>query len=238
MKLAPAVLALAAIVLLAPDVRSAEPSPVVVELFTSQGCSSCPPADAYLGELARRPGVLALSLHVDYWNYIGWTDPFASKQATHRQKEYSRRLSQKYVYTPEIVVDGAAGEVGSNRKGCERLIAEAKAHRSAEPGLTVERGSDGATAHVGTAASERGPATLWLVRYDEERTTRVLQGENGGRELKNYNVVREWRELATWTGETLDVPVPKGGEGHAAALILQRDGAGPILAARLLPPQD
>jgi hypothetical protein len=238
MNLPPAAFVLAAALVLAPGARAAEPSPVVVELFTSQGCSSCPPADAYLGELARRPGVLALSVHVDYWNYIGWTDPFASKQATRRQKEYSRSLGQKYVYTPEIVVDGAAHEVGSNRAGCERLIDEAKARKTGEPGLTVERGPEGVTAHVGAGPAERGPATLWLVRYDDEHTTRVLQGENGGRELKNYHVVREWRELAAWKGEALDVPVPPGGEGRSGALILQLDGSGPILAAGLLPPPD
>src|SRR5689334_6685490 len=97
--------------------------PVVVELFTSQGCSSCPPADAYLGELAKRTDVLALAFHVDYWNYIGWTDPFAAKWATQRQKDYGNSLAQRYVYTPEIVVGGAAHEVGSNRDAIERLIA-------------------------------------------------------------------------------------------------------------------
>src|SRR5690242_14224748 len=134
MKLGIIAIALALVLLLprAPAEAGAG-SPVVVELFTSQGCSSCPPADAYLAELAARRDVLALSIHVDYWNYIGWTDPFASREATQRQKEYARNLGQKYVYTPEIVVDGAAHEVGSDREGCERLIAAAKARKPAAP---------------------------------------------------------------------------------------------------------
>jgi hypothetical protein len=213
--------------------RAGEPSPVVVELFTSQGCSSCPPADAYLVELARRPDVLPLSIHVDYWNYIGWTDPFASKQATQRQKDYSRSLGQKYVYTPEIVINGAAHEVGSDREACNRLIESAKM-RPSGPTLTVERGASGVSARV-SGSAEHGPATLWLVRYEPEHTTRVLRGENGGRELRNVNVVREWRELGTWTGKEISLPLPGGDDGRFA-LILQAEGTGPILAAAVVPP--
>jgi len=206
-----------------------EASPVVVELFTSQGCSSCPPADAYLAELARRDDVLPLSIHVDYWNYIGWTDPFASREATQRQKEYARNLGQKYVYTPEIVVDGAAHEVGSDREACDRLIAAAKARKADPPLLTIERDGGAAVARV-SGPGERQPATLWLVRYQPEETTRVLRGENEGRELRHVNIVREWRALGSWTGADLTVPLGPTGEGRVA-LILQADGTGPILAA-------
>src|SRR6516164_10851500 len=101
-------------------------TPVVVELFTSQGCSSCPPADAYLGELAARKDVIPLAFHVDYWNYIGWADPFATKQMTQRQRDYQRALNQRYVYTPEMVVNGEAHEVGSDRHGIDRLIEAAQ----------------------------------------------------------------------------------------------------------------
>src|SRR5262245_62011041 len=93
-----------------------EPAPVVVELYTSKGCNSCPPADALLGELARQPGVIALGFHVDYWNYLGWHDPFSSKKFTHRQKEYAMSFRQTGVYTPQIVIQGIRGEVGSDRK--------------------------------------------------------------------------------------------------------------------------
>src|SRR5690242_20233995 len=105
--------------------------PVVVELFTSQGCNSCPPADAYLGELAKRPDVLALSLHVDYWDYIGWKDPFAHHAFTLRQREYSRALSQRYVYTPQMVINGDLQGVGSERRTIEALIARAEKEQKA-----------------------------------------------------------------------------------------------------------
>jgi hypothetical protein len=112
--------------------QGAEPaaaSPVVVELFTSQGCSSCPPADALLDELAGRPGVVALSLHVDYWDYIGWKDPYASPMNTARQQRYAEALNLRYVYTPQIVVDGRANVVGSHRAEVPRVSSSATKRR-------------------------------------------------------------------------------------------------------------
>src|SRR5277367_5521376 len=106
--------------------QAGETRPVVVELFTSQGCNSCPPADAYLGELAKRPDVLALSLHVDYWDYIGWRDPFAQHAFTLRQRDYSHALSERYVYTPQMVINGQLQGVGSQRGDIERLITDRK----------------------------------------------------------------------------------------------------------------
>src|SRR5690606_23996855 len=100
--------------------------PVVVELFTSQGCSSCPPADRFLGELAARPGVIALGLHVDYWDYIGWKDPYARRAHTERQRDYSRTLNQRYVYTPQMVINGAFQAIGSDRAAVDGLIEEAR----------------------------------------------------------------------------------------------------------------
>src|SRR5215469_3910472 len=109
-------------------VRADEP-PIVVELFTSQGCSSCPPADKYLGELAKRPDVMALAFHVEYWNYIGWADPYSKPWATRRQHDYSAKLKQRFVYTPEMVVQGAAEGVGSERDTIEALIRAAAEKR-------------------------------------------------------------------------------------------------------------
>jgi hypothetical protein len=235
----------AALLVLSSPLSAGERSPIVVELFTSQGCSSCPPADAYLAELAQRDDVLPLSLHVDYWNYIGWTDPFASKEMTRRQKHYSHALGQRYVYTPEIVVNGAAHEVGSDREGCDHLIAMAKEKRLPAPSLVLERNAAGlVVARVG-AAPEDGlrDAMLWLVRFDREHVTQVARGENGGRELTNTNVVREWRQLAAWEGKPLEITL-EATPGQGTAVILQRDGtvpksegAGPILAAAVLPPR-
>jgi hypothetical protein len=221
---------------LAAAAPAAAAGPVVVELFTSQGCSSCPPADAYLGELASRPDVLALAFHVDYWNYIGWTDPFAAKWATQRQRDYARSLAQRYVYTPEIVVGGAAHEVGSDRAGVERLIS---AHRRDDgPRVALSRRADGAIALSVSAAPAQTPATLWLVRFDREHETPVLRGENGGRMLRNVRVVRAIEEIGGWSGQALELtlgPERLAGPGDGGcAVLVQAHGAGPILAAGLL----
>jgi hypothetical protein len=198
--------------------------PVLVELFTSQGCSSCPPADAFLAELAARDDVVALSFHVDYWNYIGWQDPFATKWSTQRQRDYGRALAQRYVYTPEIVVDGAAHAVGSERSEVERLIAEARARPG--PAVSAERSSGQLHVRVGAGVGE---GTVWLVRFDPEQVTRVERGENGGRTLRNVNVVRAMTKLGSWHGEPLDLraEAPPGG----CAVIVQEDGPGRVAGA-------
>ncbi len=221
-----------------PAARAADAQPpVVVELFTSQGCSSCPPADAYLGELAQRPNLLALSFHVDYWNYIGWTDPFATKFATERQRAYARQLNLRYIYTPQMVVNGTTQGIGSERASIAELIAAAEADRTPRPRVTVARRPDGAIAiHVDAAAAAE-PATLWLVGFDREHTTPVLRGENEGQTLKDYQVVRSWSRAGTWRGKALDLAVPAdqvGGDGGVAVLLQQGDGAGRIIGAAML----
>ncbi len=142
---------------------SADPRPVVVELFTSQGCSSCPPADEYLGEMTMRGDIIPLAFHVDYWNYIGWTDPFASKQMTHRQKAYSRVLGQRYIYTPEMVVNGTTQEVGSNRHGVEALIEAARKAPPSGPSISLTREEDGRI-RLRLGRGTRGPTTTRCAR--------------------------------------------------------------------------
>jgi hypothetical protein len=235
-------LALAAItVLLGATMPASAGSPVVVELFTSQGCSSCPPADEYLGELTQRADIIPLAFHVDYWNYIGWTDPFASKQMTHRQKAYSRALGQRYIYTPEIVVNGATQEVGSNRRGVEALIEAARQEKQTGPAISLTREDKGKIRlHIGAAAPRAAKqiATVWLVKFDREHRTTVVVGENEGRTLTDYNAVRTLHQLGSWTGEALDIvydanePDEPGNGG--CAVLVQRDGVGPIIAAAML----
>jgi hypothetical protein len=221
-------------------VRSEGAAPlIVVELFTSQGCSSCPPADAYLGELAQRPDVLALSYHVDYWNYIGWTDPFARKWATQRQKDYAKRLNLRYVYTPQMVINGTTEGVGSERATIGSLIKAAAEDRSPRQGVSITRAPDGKLAiHVDRGASAE-PATIWLIGFDREHVTRVLHGENEGQTLRDYQVVRSYQSIGTWHGDALDLTVPAtaaSGDGGVAVL-LQQGGDGRIIgAARLKPP--
>src|SRR5579864_6346005 len=140
----------------------ARPAPVVVELFTSQGCSTCPPADAYLGELASRPGIIALAFHVDYWNYIGWTDPYASKAATERQRGYAKQLGLRYVYTPQMVINGTKEGVGSARESISQLIADAAADKNPHVGVAVTRGPAGQILVHIDAGQTAEPATVWL----------------------------------------------------------------------------
>ena len=204
--------------------------PVLVELFTSQGCNSCPPADALLGELAQRPGVLALAFHVDYWNGLGWQDPFSSKLATARQHDYAQRLGKRSIYTPQLVVDGADDAVGSDRADVDALIAAAQ--RRTATGPTIETATDDTGQRVvrlgaGTAAH----GTVWLAGYDRSHVTPVGRGENGGRTLTEYQVVRSLVRLGDWTGAATQYPLPEiAAEG--AILFVQPDGAGPMLAAR------
>jgi len=235
-----ALLSLAALLWPASPAPATEAQPrVVVELFTSQGCSSCPPADAYLGELAQRPDVLALAFHVDYWNYIGWTDPYASKLATERQHDYARHLNLRYVYTPQMVVNGTTEGVGSERLSIAPMIKAAEDAKALSQYVSIRRDADGALAiHVDAGAGAE-PATLWLVGFDREDATPVLRGENEGRTLKDYQVVRSFAAVGSWRGQALDLTLPAdhqpAGDGGIAVL-LQQGGTGRILGAALLKP--
>ncbi|HXV23472.1 MAG TPA: DUF1223 domain-containing protein [Alphaproteobacteria bacterium] len=209
--------------------------PVVVELFTSQGCSSCPPADAFLGELAHREDVIALAFHVDYWDYIGWKDPFASPDHTLRQRSYARALGLRTVYTPQMVIDGRADAVGSNRSRVDRLIDGARELPKLAIGLESSAGK-----HMLSLPDARidRPATIWLAIYEREERTSVRRGENAGRDLSNYNIVREFRRLADWDGtaRTLGLDLSEAmKEGMGCAILVQAAGQGPILAALAVP---
>ncbi len=207
----------------------------VVELFTSQGCSSCPPADAFLGELASREDVLALSFHVDYWDYIGWRDPFASAANTQRQRVYAQRFGLGYVYTPQMVVQGMAQMTGSNRPAVLNGIAQARTM----PRVPVEiRSTDGgATVMIG--GSDRAePSSVWSVVFDRGHETSIKRGENRGRTLKYAHVVRDLKRVGEWTGEPMELSLPIGemvADGRdACAIIVQSDMTGRIFGAALL----
>jgi hypothetical protein len=214
--------------------------PVVVELFTSQGCSSCPPADAYLGELAKQPDLVALGFHVDYWDYIGWKDPFATPSSTARQRGYAERLSTRYLYTPEMVVDGQSDATGSDREAVDGLIAQAR--RAPKIALAVsETGADHYRVAL-PAAAFNGTATLWMAIFDARDETEVARGENEGHKARDYNAVRALRQVGHWTGqaETLDV-AGEPGMKQGCAFLLQSDikagdGQGIILGAALAAP--
>jgi hypothetical protein len=231
------------LVMVAAAARAGDRPPIVVELFTSQGCSSCPPADAYLGELAMRPGILALAFHVDYWNYIGWTDPFARPWATARQRDYQKSLNERFIYTPQMVVNGAGQGVGSERGTIEALLkAAASAAPSPHPQLTLHRRDDGALqVDIGGGASPPGmPADIWLIGFDPMHRTEVLRGENGGHELIDFAAVRSYRRLGAWPGWSLELVVPPAEAaalGEDAAVLVQTAGLGPILTAATIGPK-
>jgi hypothetical protein len=209
-------------------------SVVVVELFTSQGCSSCPPADALLGELARRPDIVALAFHVDYWDYIGWKDPFASPVATQRQRAYAGALRVRMVYTPQMVVDGRIDAVGSDRRVVETAIATA----AGAPKLAVVVEGDGRGGHravipAAEGVYDGGQAVVWLAVLDTEAETGVMRGENSGRTLKEFNIVREWRRIGSWDGNAVTIPLEMvaGADRDACAVVVQSGPVGPILGA-------
>lgn len=213
--------------------------PVVVELFTSQGCSSCPPAEAYLAELADRDDVIALEYHVDYWDYIGWKDPFAQPRFTERQRTYVGRLGARYVYTPKMVIDGAAHEVGSRRERIERKIARHRdAPRDGAPRIEVDRLADGRVEFRVVGSRSDSAYDVYMVIFDRSHTTEVQSGENAGMTLINRNVVRSLEKLGEWRGGAFVRTVPLDElEGDAGcAVLVQAAGGGEIAAARRLDP--
>jgi hypothetical protein len=194
---------------IAPAARAAE-RPVVLELFTSQGCSSCPPADAMLGRLARQPGVIALAWHVDYWDHLGWRDRYASRQATSRQQAYARQLSN-IVFTPALVVNGARIVVGSDSEAVEAAIVSAAA-------LAVPVTLRGAEVEIGAAPQ---PVRALSVIYDAEQATAVAAGENEGEKLREYQIVREVEMLGEWDGAPRRFTPKPAGPGQGQAILLQ-----------------
>jgi hypothetical protein len=207
----------------------------VVELFTSQGCSSCPPADALLGELAQREGVLALSFHVDYWNYIGWKDPFSSPRMTARQRGYMPALGQRYVYTPQMVIDGRYQEVGSNAAVIKRLVERLAGSKSPKLGISlVAEEGNRATLRL-PARPYSGEAAVWLIAFDDKHTTKIGRGENAGRTLSYFHVVRELRRIGTWRGGeeniSLDLTDERRSGFENCAVIVQAAAGGPIIGA-------
>ena len=211
--------------------------------FHLPGLRHLPPGRSILGELAKRPDILALAFHVDYWNYIGWTDPYGKPWATGRQRDYQQSLHLRYVYTPEMVVNGAAEGVGSDKAAIEALINAARAKPEPHPTLALHWLQNGALAvDVGEGQSPpAAPAAIWLVGFDRSHATPVLRGENEGKTLTEYQTVRSYRRIGAWAGWSMELIVPPDeakalGDGGIAVL-LQAQGTGPILtAARIFMP--
>ena len=221
--------------LMAPGQAAAEDhAPVVVELYTSQGCSSCPPADAFLSTLAAREDVIALALHVDYWDYIGWKDNFASPQFTKRQKLYAKHAGRRSVYTPQMVIQGEDDVVGTHPMDVAELILK---HRDAEPRvrLTLDRAGADKVAIMARALSRiDGPLVVQIVRYTPSASVAIERGENAGRTVSYANIVTEWKALTEWDPrQPLSMNADAPGTQPVVVLV-QHKGPGRIEAAARL----
>jgi hypothetical protein len=224
----PAIFLAAALLLVAGRSIEAAERPVVVELFTSEGCSSCPPADAVLAELASRPEVLALSFHVDYWDRLGWKDPFSSAAATARQRRYARLLRTDRVYTPQVVIDGRWQAVGSDQSAIEQAIGAAGRSSMAIPVmLSLDHGR--ARIVIGSAANGAGGSVV-LVGFDRRRVDAVRGGENAGRTLTHVDVVRGISEIGRFDRNGAAVEASIGWHADRLAVLIEADD-GRILGA-------
>jgi hypothetical protein len=220
-------------------VAHADPRPAVVELFTSEGCNSCPPAEAYVGELAGRNDVLALAFHVDYWDDLGWRDRFGLSQSVERQRAYARSLRLSSVYTPEIVIDGRADYVGSNRVGIGNALKE---RREGVP-VTLSVGNGEADVRLGPDAKGLGESALGengsgrdvvLVAYLRKAVSAIGRGENAGRTLDEYNIVRAVVRLGRWNGGVQEfhaklASLPQ--DSTDVAVLVQSPGQGAVVGA-------
>ncbi len=208
-----------------------ELAPVVVELFTSQGCSSCPAADALLGDLKKMPGVYAVSFNVDYWDYLGWRDTLAKPEFSQRQFDYGKSRGDMKVYTPQVVVNGRFHASGSDRGEIERLIAKARAETQLLPMSLTARQAD-LTVEM-PEAKLASTATLWLMAVAPEKQQVIERGENAGSTITYHNVVRNLVPAAMWDGKAFSQMWTKEavmmGDCKGCLAILQQDKTGPIL---------
>jgi hypothetical protein len=208
---------------------AAEPV-VVVELYTSQGCSSCPPADEFVAMLASDPRILPLALHVDYWDYIGWADKFAQPQFTKRQKAYAHAIGSRTIYTPQLIIGGADRIEGFAPDKTANLL---RAHLEAASTvrLTVTREGDRLVIRAEADPPLTEPVRVQLVRYKPEETVTIERGENAGKTITYTNIVTSWERLEDWGGQApLEITAPFAGD-EPGAVIVQSEGPAAILAA-------
>src|SRR5471032_966719 len=228
----------AIVAIVRPDV--ADPR-AVVELFTSQGCSSCPPADKVIGDLAKDPSVIALSMPIDYWDYLGWKDTLADARFSARQKAYSQMRGDREVYTPQVVVNGSAHVIGSDRAGIESAIGDTK-KADGVMSVPVTMTLSGKQINVSVAASANGPTAahgeVWIGSISKAVPISIGRGENRGKEITYHNVVRNLLKVGDWNGSAGSWTVPLENisrEGVDAAVVYLQDGSrdkpGPMLGA-------
>jgi hypothetical protein len=207
---------------------AAEPR-AVIELFTSQGCSSCPEADKLLGELAKDPTVIAVSLPIDYWDYLGWRDTLADPKFTARQKAYSKIRGDRQIYTPQVVVNGKLHALGSDRASIERAIGDSTGKygvMSIPVKVSVAKGQ--ITVSVPDSASANSSGEVWICSVAKELPVAIGRGENRGKEVVYHNVVRNWLKVGDWSGKaaTWTVPIENlSGQGVDGAIAYVQEGS-------------
>lgn len=210
----------------------------VIELFTSQGCSSCPPADALLQSYAADPSVIALSMPVDYWDYLGWKDTFASPRNSERQRAYAKARGDGAIYTPQAVINGTIHANGSQKADIDSAIDLTSTNR-ALPHVPIRFWQESNTLNIAAEGADTGPdfkeATVWLAVVQATGTVEVQKGENAGKKLTYTNVVRELTPVGLWRGQPLMIQIPRAAVMQAATqktvVFIQEGKAGPIIGA-------
>ena len=211
----------------------AQEQPVVVELYTSQGCSSCPPADEFLHELAAQDNVIALAMHVDYWDYIGWKDVFAKPEHTKRQQAYAQFGGRRMIYTPQMIINGTDHVVGNRPMDVTDLI-NRHAKTLSDVEMAVSREGDVLRISVQPNANVDGPLRIQLLRYKSKNEVAIERGENAGRTISYANVVTDLQIIGEWNpGEALETTVPVTGD-QPVVVMMQKGGYGPVEAVALL----
>lgn len=219
-------------------------TPVLLELFTSQGCSSCPPADALFDELRDKPGVITLSFSVDYWNYLGWHDTLSSPENSDRQRDYALSRGDGKVYTPQLVVDGIKHVNGANEAAIEMAIRTAERRlKDVKVTMSMRAEGDSLLVDIGgaPATSDMRQATVWLAVAKDEETVEITRGENRGETITYTHPVRELMPVGMWKGEPTTLRLPLKDlhaiGGDCLVSMLQVEGAGPILGAAMFQPR-
>jgi hypothetical protein len=221
------------------DASPISDSPLVIELYTSQGCSSCPPADEYMAELAKRPDILALTLPVDYWDYLGWKDTLANPMNVRRQRSYAHRLGNPRVYTPQMIIHGATEAVGSNRSAVEKAMQAARKLRPPQIRIHLRLTKDRLNIYVPSLKGiSPEPRAIWIAYFDDTVEVAIKRGENGGRKITYSNVLRENTSIGVWAGEGVRLSLPYAeimARGYDnCAIIVQDMHAGLIYGAATL----
>ena len=217
-----------------------EPTPVraVIELFTSQGCSSCPPADALLKKLSDDPSIITLSMPVDYWDYLGWKDTFATPRNTERQRGYAKARGDGAIYTPQAVINGAVHVNGSSRSDITAAI-EATSQKNKGPHVPVRVWQERNTLNIATAPAAPGEtvreATIWLGVVQQSGTVEIKHGENAGEAITYTNIVKDLTPIGLWKGQAMRIQIPRGAimqaETQKFVVLMQEGRAGPIIGA-------